>query len=95
MTDLFSQPTDFRKQNSREARESIEPKLNSIHHQIIYTLKKLNQGTFYDIAIAANLEPSQVWKRMSELEKAKKVVADGKAMGASGRNVTVWKPIND
>jgi predicted ArsR family transcriptional regulator len=92
--DLFSGLNpDFRAENSREARQSIEPKLSSMHHQIMYTLKKLGRGTFYQIAAASNLDPSQVWKRLSELERSNKVTPDGKAKGEKGRNVTVWKAV--
>lgn len=82
---------DFRAQNSREAYREVQPKLSALHHQIMYAMRKIQRGTFYQIADAAGLEPSQVWKRCSELEKAGHITPDGRTMGPNGRSVTVWR----
>jgi DNA-binding MarR family transcriptional regulator len=84
---------DFRKQNSREAYDSTKPKLGAIQGQIMYALRKMGKGTFYQIAEASGLDPSQVWKRCSELERKRAIRPCGKAMGNGGRNVTVWEVV--
>ena len=82
---------DYRKANSIEAFQSIQPKMGSMHIQILYSLKKIGQGSFTDIAESSNLEPSQVWKRLGELSKMEKIRPNGKKKGNSGRSVTVWE----
>ena len=63
-----------------------------MHQRILKALENLNEGTFRQIAIEADLEPDQVWKRMSELEK--KGYVDGSLITIcqkTNRPVTLWK----
>ena len=70
----------------------IRPHINNMHQRILKALENLNEGTFRQIAIEADLEPDQVWKRMSELEK--KGYVDGSLITIcqkTNRPVTLWK----
>ena len=70
----------------------IRPHINNMHQRILKALENLNEGTFRQIAIEADLEPDQVWKRMSELEK--KGYVDGTEITIcqkTNRPVTLWK----
>jgi hypothetical protein len=87
---------DTRKQNSREANQSVDKE--KVHQVILDTLfacKTLRaEGMTKDeIADHSRLKSEQVHKRMSELEKAGKVKPNGKRKGTSGRNQTIWKLI--
>lgn len=81
---------DTRKQNSRDAYESVKPRIGAIQNQIMCALRN-EPGTFYEIADRAGLEPQQVWKRMSELHKAGLVKPFCSKKGPNGRSVTVWR----
>ena len=52
----------------------------------------LKKGTFREIATQANLKETQVWKRLSEMEKLGVInnVSD-KICTVSGRKVSVWE----
>jgi len=88
---------DTRKQNSREAHESVNKE--KVHQVILDTLfvwqtYPCHEGMTKDeISNRCNLTSEQVHKRMSELEKAGIVKPNGKRKGASGRNQTIWKLI--
>lgn len=77
---------DFRKENSRAAHEAV--KKSKYKASILYALKKLGKGNFYQIAETANLEPAQVWKRLSEIQE---IEPCGKSMGMNGRKVSDWR----
>jgi predicted Rossmann fold nucleotide-binding protein DprA/Smf involved in DNA uptake len=85
---------DTRKQNSREAHESVnKEKVQQVILDTLFACKTLRaEGMTKDeIADHSRLKPEQVHKRMSELEKAGKVKPNGKRKGA--RNQTIWKLI--
>jgi len=83
---------DFRAENTREAKQAIQPHLSRLHSIILSALGNLGgEATKDEIAAFTCLKSEQVHKRMSELEKQGKVIANGKRMGNSGRNITVWK----
>jgi hypothetical protein len=87
---------DTRKQNSREAHESVnKEKVQQVILDTLFSCKTLRaEGMTKDeIADHSRLKPEQVHKRMSELEKAEKVKPNGKRKGSSGRNQTIWKLI--
>jgi hypothetical protein len=87
---------DTRKQNSREAHESVnKEKVQQVILDTLFACKTLRpEGMTKDeIADHSRLKPEQVHKRMSELEKAGKVKPNGKRKGTSGRNQTIWKLI--
>jgi hypothetical protein len=87
---------DTRKQNSREAHESVnKEKVQQVILDTLFACKTLRaEGMTKDeIADHSRLKPEQVHKRMSELEKAEKVKPNGKRKGSSGRNQTIWKLI--
>jgi len=87
---------DTRKQNSREAHESVnKEKVHQVILDTLFACKTLRaEGMTKDeIADHSRLKSEQVHKRMSELEKAGKVKPNGKRKGASGRNQTIWKLI--
>ena len=87
---------DTRKQNSREAHESVnKEKVQQVILDTLFSCKTLRaEGMTKDeIADHSRLKSEQVHKRMSELEKAGKVKPNGKRKGSSGRNQTIWKLI--
>lgn len=56
---------------SRAAHESIKPAKSYYHEKIIEGLRKLKVGgTFEEIAEASGIQPSQAWKRLSEMQAA-------------------------
>lgn len=84
---------------SHEAARAAQAFGNKHHEQIVAALKRIGEGTFYDIARAADLTPQQAWRRMSELDEKLKLVervldAEGKPVtrrGDTGRQCCVWK----
>ena len=63
-----------------------------MHQRILKALENIKTGTFRQIAIEAELEPDQVWKIMSELEK--KGYVEGNEITIcqkTNRTVTLWK----
>jgi len=83
---------DVRPQNVRESHNAIKPHLSRLHSIILSALGRLGgEATKDEIAAFTCLQPEQVHKRMSELEKQGKVAPNGKRMGNSGRNITVWQ----
>lgn len=80
------------KETSRIAHVLIKPHIKNMHSRILTALEKIEKGTFRQIAVAADLEPDQVWKIMSELEC--KGFVEGNEMticSKSNRPVTLWK----
>ena len=57
------------KQTSILAHESIKPAKEILHSKILSGLKKIEKGTFREIAHASNLDEQQDWKRLSEMER--------------------------
>jgi CRP-like cAMP-binding protein len=88
---------DTRKQNSREAHESVDKeRVKKIILDTLFIDKthyRYDGMTKDEISLYSILTPEQVHKRMSELEKAGKVKPNGKRKGSSGRNQTIWKLI--
>ena len=84
--------SDYRPENVREAKQAIQPHLSRLHSIILSALGNLGgEATKDEIAAFTCLKSEQVHKRMSELEKRRKVEPNGKRMGNLGRNITVWK----
>lgn len=83
------------KETSRIAHEMIKPEKPGLKQKILKGLKLINKGSFRDIADAAGLRESQVWKRLSEL-KAEGYITEKsiKKCPISGKPVTVWT-LND
>ena len=78
--------------NSSEAHQMILPHLPSMQDKILTALEKIKEGTFRQIAKEAGLESDQVWKRMSELERAGYVTGTESVIcQKSQRPVTLWK----
>jgi hypothetical protein len=87
---------DTRKQNSREAHESVnKEKVQQVILDTLFACKTLRpEGMTKDeIADHSRLKPEQVHKRMSELMKDGKVEPNGKRKGNAGVNITIWKLI--
>lgn len=76
------------KATSIEAHNSVKDKKATMHRLIRKALSEIKQGSFRDIARQANLEPQQVWKRLSEMPNI--VECDTKICPKSKRRVTVW-----
>lgn len=79
-------------QNSYEAHESVKPKKMILHRKILGALSQIQNGSFRDIAYQANLKEAQVWRRLSELERADKIKKTGdRICPISGRQVSIYK----
>lgn len=79
-------------QNSYEAYESIRPEKLRLHRKILGALNRIQKGSFRDIAKQAKLKDAQVWRRLSELEKADQIEKVGdKICPISGRHVSVYQ----
>lgn len=60
--------------------------------RILETLEQIGTGTFEQIAEAAHLRDSQVWRRLSDLHSAGLVTPTGdERIGRSGRNQRIWR----
>lgn len=77
------------RKTSIEAHNSVKDKKATMHRLIRKALSEIKQGSFRDIARQANLEPQQVWKRLSEMPNI--VECDTKICPKSKRRVTVWE----
>ena len=82
--------------NSIQAHESIKPSMEFIHAKIVKALSVIQSGTFREIATECNMQPDQIWKRLSELERLGKIenVSD-KRCEISGRSCSVWTLTNN
>ena len=80
-------------ETSNEAFRSLDSiKINEIHKKILAALEVLNVGTYEDLSDYLHLEPQRVWRRLSELDKAKLIHRPGdRKMMKSGRQGMVWK----
>jgi predicted ArsR family transcriptional regulator len=81
--------------NSKQAHEQIKPFKPTIHTaimDILFTYQHLELNVD-DIALFMGKHSSQIFKRMSELEKAGKVIADGSKKGSTGRLQTIWRAV--
>ena len=78
-------------QNSIDAHQSTKPSKESIYIKIKSALKVIEKGTFREIATECKLQPDQVWKRLSEMERLNIIsnVSD-KRCEISGRSCSVW-----
>ena len=78
-------------QNSIDAHNSIKEAKESLYVKIKTPLKVIAKGTFRAIATECKLQPDQVWKRLSEMERMNIIsnVSD-KICAVSGRKVSVW-----
>lgn len=87
MTKRKHQPT------SKSAHESIKPLKSELYRRIEEGLRLLKVGGhFEDIARFSGLKPAQVWKRLSELEKAGIIFNTGSTRPlSSGRKGIVWQ----
>ena len=83
-------------QNSIQAHNSIKPSKEFIHAKIVKALTVIGSGTFREIATECNMQPDQIWKRLSELERLGKIenVSD-KICTVSGRSCSVWQNTNN
>ncbi len=81
------------KHTSILAHESIKPAKEILYSKILSGLKKIEKGTFREIAKASNLDDQQVWKRLSEMER-KGMIAytdEKKQCQVSHRLCGIWK----
>lgn len=64
----------------------------SHHRKILEALSGMVDGTFYQIAAAAEMDVPRVWRRLNELEKAKAIETTGEEReGPTGRKCRVWR----
>ena len=82
--------------NSIQAHESVKPSKEAIHAKITKALSVIQSGTFREIATECNMQPDQIWKRLSELERLGKIenVSD-KVCEISKRSCSVWQLTNN
>lgn len=82
-----------KKSTSRAAHNSVKPHKGEIYKKIVRGMKRLkNGGTFEEIARASRLQPSQVWKRLSEMVDMKIIYNTGSTRTtSSGRQAMVRK----
>lgn len=79
---------------SRAANDHMEECGAKVNHKqkILNALSRIKQGNFERIAYYASLTESQVWKRLSELEKDGKIRKSGKtAILSSGDKGVIWE----
>lgn len=81
------------KHTSVLAHESIKPQKEILHAKIMAGLKKIEKGTFREIAKASNLDEQQVWKRLSEMERKGMITYtdEKKQCDVSHRLCGIWK----
>lgn len=79
-------------QTSIDAYRSLDPaKLSDTYKKIVLALSELGSGTFEDVAKKMKVDKSVVWKRLSELERAKIIYRPGtKKTLKSGRSGFIW-----
>lgn len=79
-------------ETSNAAYRSLDPaNLSERYQKILLALKKIKEGTFEEVAVAAGLEPQMVWKRLSELQKSGLIYRPGnKRRLKSGREGFTW-----
>ena len=75
------------------AHESIKPQKEILHSKILSGLKKIEKGTFREIAKASSLDEQQVWKRLSEMERKGMITYtdEKKQCEVSHRLCGIWK----
>lgn len=77
---------------SHLAATSMQGSAKAIAQRVLAVLIETGPGTFYEVAVRANLDPAQVWKRMSDLKNWGCIEASGQTRkGPSGRQQTVWR----
>ena len=75
---------------SKEAHESVKIHKQRMYDKIMEALIKMQVGgTSEEIAKVSNMEHSQVWKRLSEMENVYDVGIT--RMGSKGRRMMVWQ----
>jgi len=79
-------------ETSIDAYRSLDPReLNETYRHILHALDEIGEGTFEDIAAFLKLNPSRIWKRMSELAKMELIYRPGnKKVLKSGRSGFTW-----
>lgn len=79
-------------ETSHEAYRSLRSEeIREIYQKIIEALKIIRCGTYEDISRYLKMEPSKIWKRLSEMERLELVYRPGdKKKLSSGRNGLVW-----
>lgn len=84
------------KPTSKEAHEAIKP-IKPTHKQIIVDVMKLYRKpmTFQMMAVHCRLTESQIWKRLSELERDGMIkYTDLKGLTSSGCKAGYWKLVD-
>ena len=78
---------------SKAAHDSVRPFKSVMWDKIIEGLEKLKVGgNFEQIAEAAGIQPSQCWKRLSELSEQGRIYNTGIVRTtSSGRKAAVWQ----
>lgn len=81
------------KLTSIESHQKFIPHKENMHKKILKGLYKIQRGSFRDISKASNLKESQVWKRLSELEKTGLIrdTMETKICPETNRRVTMWE----
>lgn len=79
------------RETSKAAARSMRSTAGGLCARILSCLKTYGPGTFEQVAVRLNLRPDQVWKRLSDLNG--RIVADGTAIGSSGREITKWRAL--
>lgn len=76
---------------SKAAAKTVKQFSKKRHALILWGLG-IREGTFYDIAETTGLEPSQVWRRLNELERKGLIEpTGGERRGPTGRMCRVWR----
>ena len=77
---------------SKLAAQTVSQFLSGHHRKIYNALASMIDGTFYQIAEAAQMEPASVWRRLNELEKAGRITQTGQQrLGPTNRLCRVWR----
>jgi hypothetical protein len=89
--------TGTMKQTSRDAYRDSRTEAAKHRDIILEVMKKYNRPmSSLMVSIQCKLSHQQVWKRMSELEKAEKIKDSKlKAVNPSGKKATMYKLVSD
>ena len=82
-----------KQQTSIDAHNSLDPdKIRDMYKRIVEALLLIKQGTYEDIARKMKVDPSRVWKRLSECHRLGLIERTGLRLPlSSGRDGFVWK----
>lgn len=80
---------------SKEAFDSLpQTEIGQMYNKILMALEVIQEGTFEMIAAQIGVEPSKVWKRLSEMMQAGMIYRPGtKYPLKSGRQGYTWRRI--